>query len=120
MNKELIEKITKELTEKKARLEQELSGFASKDPSVKGDWDTKYPRVPEGDLEDAASEVEEYSTNINIEFALEKQLLEVNGALERIAKNQYGVCINCKEEIAEERLLAIPEAAHCTKCTQSQ
>ncbi|MDA1337481.1 MAG: TraR/DksA family transcriptional regulator [bacterium] len=117
MAKELITKIEQGLKEKKARLEQELSSFATKDSGVKGDWDTTYPRVPEGDLEDAASEVEEYSTKLRIEFSLEKQLLEVNGALERIAKNQFGICKVCKKEIPQERLLAIPESAHCTECT---
>ena len=42
------------LEQKKTQLEQELSSFATKDTVVKGDWDTKYPRVPGGDLEDAA------------------------------------------------------------------
>jgi len=108
------------LEEKRKQLEQELSSFATKDPTVKGDWDTKYPRVPGGDLEDAAGEVEEYSTKLHIEFSLEKQLQEVNSALDRIAKEQYGICENCKKEILGERLLAMPESRHCTKCTAKQ
>ncbi|MCH7828760.1 TraR/DksA family transcriptional regulator [Patescibacteria group bacterium] len=120
MNKKSITKTQQKLEEKKKQLEQELSSFATKDPNVKGDWDTKYPRVPEGDLEDAAGEVEEYSTKLHIEFSLEKQLKEVNNALERIAKGQYGMCENCSKEIPEERLLAIPESRHCTECTAKQ
>lgn len=120
MNKESIAKAQQKLEEKKKQLEQELFSFATKDPEVKGDWDTKYPRVPEGDLEDAAGEVEEYSTKLHIEFSLEKQLKEVNAALERIAKGTYGTCENCKEEIAKERLLASPEARLCVKCAGNQ
>ena len=116
----MIEKTRQRLQEKKKQLEQELSSFATKDPALKGDWDTKYPRVPQGDLEDAAGEVEEYSTKLHIEFSLEKQLKEVGGALERIAKGQYGVCENCAKEISEERLLAAPESRHCTECTAKQ
>ena len=116
VNKESITKAQQKLEEKKKQLVQELSSFATKDPSVKGDWDTKYPRVQEGDLEDAAGEVEEYATKLHIEFSLEKQLQEVNRALERIAKGTYGMCENCAKEIPEERLLAAPESRHCTEC----
>ncbi|MCH8244417.1 TraR/DksA family transcriptional regulator [Patescibacteria group bacterium] len=120
MNKESITKAQQKLEEKKKQLEQELSSFATKDPRIKGDWDTKYPRVQEGDLEDAANEVEEYSTKLHIEFSLEKQLKEVNSALERIAKGQYGMCENCVKEIPEERLLASPEAKLCLNCAKKQ
>lgn len=120
MNQETVEKARQSLEEKKRQLERELSSFATKDPQVKGDWDTKYPRTQEGDLEDAAGEVEEYSTKLRIEFSLEKQLKEVNNALDRIARGQYGRCENCSKEIAKERLLAVPESRHCTECTAKQ
>ena len=120
MDKELITKAQQKLEEKKKQLEQELSSFATKDPHIKGDWDTKYPRVPQGDIEDAANEVEEYSTNLHIEFSLEKQLKEVDNTLARIAKGQYGMCENCVKEIPEERLLASPEAKLCLNCAKKQ
>jgi len=120
MNKEAFEQIKEKLKVKKGQLEQELSSFATKDPALKGDWDTKYPRVPEGDLEDAAGEVEEYSTKLHIEFSLENQLKEVNAALERIAKEQYGMCANCAKEIPQQRLLAMPESRYCMECTTKQ
>jgi RNA polymerase-binding transcription factor DksA len=120
MNQEILNQITQTLKEKKAYLERELSGFATKDPEVPGDWDTKYPRTPEGGLEEAAGEVEEYSTNLHIEFSLENQLKEINNALARIEKGEYGMCKNCKKEIAKERLLALPESSLCTKCAGKQ
>jgi len=115
-----LEETKEKLKAKKAQLEQELSSFATKDPNVKGDWDTKYPRVQEGDLEDAAGEVEEYSTKLHVEFSLENQLKEVNNALDRIAKGQYGICENCAKKIPEDRLLAAPESRHCTECAAKQ
>ena len=120
MKQELLKQAKQKLETKKKQLEQELSSFATKDSAVKGDWDTKYPRVPEGDMEDAAGEVEEYSTNLHIEFSLEKQLKEVDAALERIAKSQYGVCENCAKEIPQQRLLAMPESRYCMECTAKQ
>ena len=118
MTKEILKQITQKLKIKKANLERELSGFATKGPEVTGDWDTKYPRTPEGGLEEAAGEVEEYSTNIHIEFNLENQLKEVNYALSRIEKGQYGMCENCKKEVSKERLLALAESRLCTECTR--
>ena len=120
MSKESIAKTKQALEQKKTQLEQELSSFATKDPTVKGDWDTKYPRVPQGDLEDAAGEVEEYATKLHIEFSLENQLKEINAALERIGQGQYGICENCKKEISEERLVVAPESRHCTDCAVKQ
>mgnify|MGYP001051300580 CR=1 FL=1 len=120
MNKEVFEQSKEKLEVKKVQLEQELSSFATKDPTLKGDWDTKYPRVPQGGLEEAAGEVEEYSTKLHIEFSLENHLKDINNALERIARGNYGVCENCNQEISEERLLASPEAKLCLDCAGKQ
>jgi len=116
MDKKITEELKTRLVEKKKYLQQELSSFASKDPKVKGNWDTKVPRIQEGNLEEAADEVEEYSTNLHIEFNLEKQLKEVGAALERIEKGTYGECEKCKKKISPERLQASPEASTCRDC----
>ena len=115
-----MEQTKQALLKKKARLERELSSFATKDQQVQGDWDTTYPRIPEGGLEEAAGEVEEYSTKLHIEFSLEKQLKEVNEALNRIAKGQYGICGNCGKNISQERLAVSPEARLCLDCAGKQ
>ncbi|MCP6726923.1 MAG: TraR/DksA family transcriptional regulator [Patescibacteria group bacterium] len=116
MNKEITTTLKEDLLEKKKHLEQELSSLAEKDPKIKGDWNAKMPRVPEGNLEEAADEVEEYTTNLHIEFSLEKQLQDVDAALERIKKGTYGKCEKCKKNINLERLKASPEATTCIDC----
>lgn len=116
MEQKLLEELKSRLQAKKQQLENQLSEFATKDPNLKDDWDTKYPRVPQGNLEEAADEVEEYSTKLNVEFSLETQLKEVNGALARMAQGTYGVCDKCKNPIALERLKASPEARLCKNC----
>lgn len=116
LDPKLISQLKLELEQKKEHLERELSAFATKDPNLKGDWDTRYPRVPEGNLEEAADEVEEYSTKLNIEFNLENQLKDVNDALLKIERGGYGICENCKKPIEEARLRAFPEARLCNTC----
>ena len=78
MEPKLLQELQNKLQEKKSRLEAQLSSFATKDPNLKDDWDTKYPRVPGSNLEEAADEVEEYSTKLHLEFNLETQLKDVN------------------------------------------
>ncbi|MDP2664363.1 MAG: TraR/DksA C4-type zinc finger protein [bacterium] len=113
-----MEEFKKLLAEKKQNIERELSQFATKDPKLKGDWDSTYPRIPEGGLEGAAGEVEEYSTSLPIEHNLELSLRDIDLALQKIEKGTYGKCENCNTDISKERLQALPEAKFCKECTE--
>lgn len=42
----------------------------------------------------------------------------IEAALSRIEEGEYGYCLNCGEEIAEERLKIDPAATHCIKCAK--
>lgn len=44
------------------------------------------------------------------------ELDSVLAARSRIAHGTYGACLSCGEPIDERRLLALPAAAHCTRC----
>ncbi len=44
------------------------------------------------------------------------QLERVSSALERIKTNNYGECVKCGEDIAEQRLEADPAAPLCLQC----
>lgn len=103
----------------KEHLENELSSFATRDPNVKGDWDTKFPRTPQGNLEEAADDVEEYSTRLHLEFSLENQLKAVDTALDKIEQGTYGTCEQCSKLIAQDRLAASPEARLCSECNKA-
>jgi len=116
MKSELLAQLKQQLQTKKEELEKELSSFATPDPNIKGDWDSKYPRVPQGNLEEAADEVAEYSTRLHLEFNLENQLKDITNALENMGKGTYGICEKCQKSIGEERLKASPEARTCASC----
>ncbi len=45
-------------------------------------------------------------------------LQRVDEALQRIAKNTFGVCVECKEELNKKRLGAVPWASHCLACQE--
>ena len=40
----------------------------------------------------------------------------IEQALERVENGTYGFCQSCREPIGVDRLMAIPEALHCTAC----
>lgn len=47
---------------------------------------------------------------------MQKRVEEIDNALRRINKNQYGYCERCKKPILEARLKLIPEASFCIDC----
>lgn len=121
MNQKLLEELKEKLTMEKASIEEQLKRFAKRDEKLKGDWDTIFPKFDGGEaggaaLEKAADEVEEYSTLLSIEHSLELKLKNIDLALEKIEKGQYGRCEKCGKEIAEDRLKVSPEARLCLKC----
>lgn|SRR3989344_7966288 len=118
MTKKQLQHFGEILEEKKIKITKELEGIASKDPSVKGDWDSKFPRYEseDFDIEEAPNEVEEYINRLPLEHQLELQLQAMSGALERIKNGTYGKCSNCKGNIPAKRLELVPETELCLKC----
>ena len=122
MNKNLIAELKEKLEKEKTASEEQLKSFAEKDPHLKGDWDSKFPKF-NGEfggaaLESAADEVEEYGNRLPMEHSLENKLKNINAALEKIEQDKYGVCENCGKAIDEKRLQVSPEARFCMKCAK--
>ena len=47
-------------------------------------------------------------------------LLNVDEALRRLYRNQYGTCESCGKEIGKQRLDAMPQANLCVSCQEKQ
>lgn len=112
-----LAELKKALLEKKEKLTSELATFTTKSKDLKNDFDTKFEQI--GDRpEENASEVEMYEDNLGVEHRLEKDLADVNEALEKMDDGTYGVCANCgaPQMIDIKRLKAFPEAKTCLKC----
>lgn len=118
MKKELIEKFKEKLEEEKIAIQKELGSFAKEDKNLKNNWNTRYPNHQVGTMEEEADEVQEYDNLLSLEHNLELRLKDVNLALEKISKGEYGICQMCGKEIEEERLMALPEAKLCIKCNE--
>ena len=120
MDKKLLKEFKEKLEKQKEILERELSRFAKKDKKLEGDWDTIYPKADgatgSSALEDAADQVEAYANLLPVEHSMELRLQDVNLALKRIEKGEYGLCEKCKKSIDMKRLKVFPEARFCIKC----
>lgn len=118
IDEKTLAELKKELIEKRDKIRKELATFTKKSEKIKGDFETKFPNVGEGD-EDNATEVNMYEDDLGIEHSLELDLLAVNKALEKMEKGTYGLCYNCGDKpqaIEIKRLKAFPEAETCLKC----
>lgn len=117
MKKETLDKIQKDLLERKSQIETELATFAKKDEHIKDNFRSEFPDY--GDKEDEnAKEIAQYTDNLSIEYSLESTLRDINKALEKIEKGNYGKCNYCGKEIPEERLLARPASSSCVECKE--
>ncbi len=118
MTKKQIDTLKKNLEENKKSLEETLRRFAKKDDKPEGDWDTIFPKIEGSNMEERADEVEEYSSLLPVEYALEVKLKNINDALTKIKKKKYGICEGCGKEIVHKRLLITPETKNCRNCSK--
>jgi DnaK suppressor protein len=69
-------------------------------------------------------ETSEVDIQEDIEFALiqmkAETLNKINEALSRLEEGTYGRCFECAEEIAEQRLRALPFAVRCKDCEEAR
>lgn len=111
---EILKELKEKLLAEKNRFEEEL-GRIAKPTKAEGDYETSYNDIGK-DEDENATEVEEYTDNLALEANLEKQLKEINDALERMDNGTYGKCVNCSKDIPVERLMAYPAAKKCLDC----
>jgi DnaK suppressor protein len=106
--------LKEKLLQEKAEIEEEIGRIAKPTKDAAG-FDINFNEIGT-DEDENASEVEEYTDNLALESALEKQLKDVEEALEKIEAGNYGKCENCGANIPMERLMAYPAAKKCLNC----
>ena len=81
------------------------------------------PRDSAGDLSgysfhmaDAGTDAMEREKAFHFASAEGRALMEIDDALRRLHRGEYGVCESCGNPIARERLEAIPDARLCVPC----
>jgi DnaK suppressor protein len=104
----------KSMNEDRFRLELELRAWDLRQ-SLRGGGQLVIERVPD-DLDATLLAAERESATNELKRTLLLRQVEV--ALERLQAGKYGSCINCGQEIPENRLNAVPWAIYCTACQE--
>jgi DnaK suppressor protein len=73
-----------------------------------------------GDAMDVAKSLVDAEINASIIERAEQQLAQIDSALARLDDGQYGICLECGEDIPIERLKAIPSALYCVACKDAR
>lgn len=117
MNTKDTQYFKEKLVKEKKLLEGELATVGHKNPNNQLGWEatTGSMEVDAADENELADKMEELEENELILGQLEKQLSEVNGALERMEKGTFGICEVDGGPIEKERLEASPSARTCKK-----
>jgi RNA polymerase-binding protein DksA len=114
IDKKTLEELKEKLLKERTMIDEDLKRIAKPTKDAK-DYETTFDQIGT-DEDENASEVEEYTDNLALETTLEKQLREIDEALERMADGTYGKCENCNADISLERLKAYPSAKKCLNC----
>jgi RNA polymerase-binding protein DksA len=102
---------------KQTKIFEDLLG--SRLTELKNHLDLLRKEIVEDEVDDEAMQA---SRNGNREFAIItmdreiRNISEIKRALERIAHNEYGVCVTCEKTIPNNRLQAIPWTRQCVDC----
>lgn len=104
-----------DLEKTRKQLEERLKALGAKVDEIEGDL-----RAPHNaDWQEDATE----SAGDEVLDALENSALaeidQIRNALERIKDDAYTECATCGQEIAENRLVALPYATQCIECAEN-
>ena len=107
-NKELRKRLEAEKERLTTELEQLHAGASSSEERREGS--------PFGKREEEATETLELEKRLALENRIRQEMADVEHALEKFEKGTYGLCDNCGQPIAPERLEALPQASLCVNC----
>jgi len=84
--------------------------------------DLAHEKVSDGQVQDSGDEALSLTME-NLQNSLQQtemdELKLIDGALNRIDKGEYGVCLDCGTPISERRLETFPYAARCIICQEA-
>ena len=102
-----LQSLKEQLEKEAGELEAQLS-TAKKSPEFGSDVET--------DFSEEADEAEEFSKNLGVQDVLKSRLQDIETALEKIARGEYGKCEQCGQDIPLEVLKVNPESRLCKAC----
>lgn len=112
---DVLDELRQHLEEDKKRTNDRIAQLSAQDPFSD----------PDRANDNAASDSEASEESSHDRFAamveeLEKRLVDIDAALERISNGTYGFCTNCKKMIDTDRLAILPTATLCLTCEREK
>jgi DnaK suppressor protein len=110
MNKKEREEFRKKLLEKKSAILRKLNELTSESKEMETNV--------------AQDVVDKAETSYTKEFLLSlsdadrEQLLLIDEALKRLARDEFGICQLCHQEIGRKRIEALPWTPYCIDCQE--
>jgi len=106
----------KSIEERKAQLLALRQEIEERIEEIEDELDQPVDRDPD----EASLEMEDDEVLEALDGIERKELAMIDAALRRIEEGEYGYCVKCGAEIAEERLDAVPFTPFCVKCASGQ
>jgi len=111
--------IKEELQVQRQQIKKELEQVAKKSGKSGNRYTPKFPKYGRAEDENA-DEVAAFIDTLSMGENLQELLEEVELALQKIARNQYGLCETCGKMVEKKRLKVLPTARHCLSCKTSR
>jgi RNA polymerase-binding transcription factor DksA len=114
-SKEELIQIKNNLLSIKVKLEEELIKIKSQDP-----FNDSSRLLDNAASDTDANEESSHDQIVSIVNQIETELETVLQALKRLENNQYGICINCGNQIEIDRLKVLNTAETCIQCEKTR
>jgi RNA polymerase-binding protein DksA len=106
------------LQDERARVQEAIDYLHAQHP---GSLEDETQEIPS---DNHPGDVATYTLDREIDYTLEENeervLAAIDGALERIDSGAFGTCRTCGQEIALERLEALPYTTQCIDCKRKE
>ena len=115
-----VERFRTSLLDERRRVEQAIEYLHQETPGSLEDETEEIFATNDNHLVDAAAGTLDREIDYTLEENSEQVLGEIDAALKRIENGTYGICTNCGQSIAAERLEAVPWATLCIDCKRKE
>jgi len=110
VNKKEMEEVRKTLQARRSEIVEKLSEAQSQSKIIETDIAQ--------DLADKAESSYTKEFLLSLSNAEREELLQIDAAMKRIGRGEYGLCQSCQKEIGKKRLRHIPWTALCIDCQE--
>jgi len=110
VNKKELENVRKNLLDRRHEIIHKLSDAQDQSKTIETDIAQ--------DLADKAESSYTKEFLLSLSNAEREELLQIDAALKRVAKGDYGICQVCQKEIGKKRLAALPWTSLCIDCQE--